>query len=110
VVRALWDTGADVTVVDRDLVSSHAELFAARGSADGTDSSGTTALTDLCRMEGYRITDVLFASHLVAVADLPEPMEMVLGYPTLRQAVWSMDLPSGRWAVRRPRGRPGGGP
>jgi hypothetical protein len=55
-------------------------------------------------MEAYRIADVLFAGHLVAVADLgavPEPIEMVLGYPTLRQALWSMDLPSGRWSVSR---------
>ena len=28
-------------------------------------------------------------------------VEMVLGYPTMRQAVWSMDLPSGRWGVSR---------
>ena len=49
-------------------------------------------VTDVCRLEALSIADVLFASHLVAVADLPEPMEMVLGYTTLRQAIWSMDL------------------
>ena len=101
VVQAMWDTGADITVVDRELVTSHPELFTALGSASGTDSVGATGVTDICRMEPYRIADVLFAGHTVAVADLPEPMEMVLGYPTLRQAVWSMDLPSGRWAVSR---------
>ena len=31
-----------------------------------------------------------------ALADLPEFIKMCLGYPTLRQAIWSMDLPSGR--------------
>lgn len=101
VVRALWDTGADITVVDPQLLTSHPELFTALRSATGTDSSGTTAVTDVYRLEACRIADVRFASHLVAVADLPEPMEMVLGYPTLCQAVWSMDLPSGRWAVSR---------
>ena len=100
VVRALWDTGADITVVDRELVTSHPELFTAVRSASGTDAMGATMVTDVCRLEGYWIADVPFASHLVAVADLPEPMEMVLGYPTMRQAIWSMDLPSGRWAVR----------
>jgi hypothetical protein len=98
-VRALWDTGADVTVVDPELVTSQPELFTAPRSATGTDSSGTTAATDVCRLEAYRIADVRFAGHLVAIADLPEPMEMVLGYPTLCQAIWSMDLPSGRWGV-----------
>jgi len=104
VVRALWDTGADITVVDRELVTSHPELFTAVRSASGTDAVGATAITDVCRLEAYWIADVLFASHLVAVADLPEPMDMVLGYPTLCQAVWSMDLPSGRWAVSRANG------
>ena len=103
VVRALWDTGADITVVDRELVTSHPGLFTDMTSADGTDSSGTTMATDVCRLEGYRIADLLFAGHVVAVADLPEPMEMALGYPTLCQAIWSMDLPAGRWAVERPR-------
>src|SRR3954470_20800006 len=61
VVRALWDTGADITVVDRELVTSHPGLFTALGSASGTDSMGATAVTDICRLEAYRIADVLFA-------------------------------------------------
>ncbi len=102
IVPAMWDTGADITVVDRKLVTSHPELFTALGSASGTDSVGATMVTDLCRMAAYRIAEVHFAGHIVAVADLPEPVELVLGYPTLCQAVWSMDLPSARWAVSRP--------
>jgi hypothetical protein len=101
VVRALWDTGADITVVDRELVASHPELFTSLGSASATDAVGATLVTEVFRLEAYRIADVLFASHLVAVADLPEPMEMALGHPTLRQAIWSMDLPTGRWGVSR---------
>src|SRR3954453_5538841 len=101
VVRALWDTGADITMVDQELVTSHPELFTAVRSASGTDAVGATMVTDVCRLKAYWIADVRFAGHPVAVADLPQPMEMVLGYPTLCQAVWSMDLPSGRWAVGR---------
>ncbi len=99
VVRALWDTGAGITVVDRELVTSHPELFGGAGSAKGIDANGTAMATEIRRMEAYRIADVPFAGHPVAVADLPERMEMVIGVPTLRQAIWSMDLPSGRWAV-----------
>src|SRR3954453_4857568 len=76
VVRALWDTGADITVVDRKLVASHPELFTALGSARGTDAGGATVVTEVCRLKTYWIADVRFASHPVAVADLPEPMEM----------------------------------
>jgi hypothetical protein len=101
VVRALWDTGAGITVVDRELVTSHPELFTALGSASGTDAMGATAVTDVCRMEAYWIADVYFSSHSVAIGNLPEPFKMILGYPTLCQAIWSVDLPSGRWAVSR---------
>jgi len=101
VVRALWDTGADITVVGREMVTSHPELFTALRSASGTDASGTTAVTDVGRMGAYRIADVPFVGHSVAIAELPEPFEMILGYPTLCQAIWSMDLPSERWAVSR---------
>jgi hypothetical protein len=99
VVRGMWDTGADVTVVDRRLVTSHPQLFSTLVSAVGTDAVGAAVATDVCRLTSYRIADVDFAAHLVAVADLPEPMDLVLGYPTLCQAIWSMDLPAGRWAV-----------
>ena len=105
VVQAMWDTGADITVVDRELVASRPELFAAMGSGDGTDSTGATVVTDVYRMEAYSIADVLFATHPVAVADLPEPAQLVLGYPTLCQAIWSMDLPLGRWGVSGAAGR-----
>ena len=110
VVRALWDTGAGITVVDRELVASHPGLFTALGSVSGTDAMGATMVTDVRRMEAYSIADVRFAGHPVAVADLPEPMEMVLGYPTLRQAVWSMDMPTGQWGVRGGRDRSTGVP
>ena len=108
VVRALWDTGADITVVDRELARSRPELFTALGSASGTDAVGATVVTDVCRLTAYSIGDVRFAGHAVAVADLPEPLEMALGYPTLRQAIWSIDLPSGRWSVSRADGRSDG--
>jgi hypothetical protein len=98
-VRALWDTGADVTVIDRELLASHPDLFTALTSATGTDAAGATMDTEVGRLEAYSIAGVRFAGHLVAVADLPEPLQMILGYPTLRQAIWSMDLPSGRWGV-----------
>src|SRR3954451_5424705 len=76
VVQAMWDTGADITVVDRELVTSHPELFTALGSARGTDAVGVTVVTAIAPLESYWIADVLFASHPVAVADLLEPIKL----------------------------------
>ena len=50
----------------------------------------------------YRIGEAAFVAHVAAVTSLPQhdgPMDSVLGYPTLSQADWVLDMPSGRFAV-----------
>ena len=49
-----------------------------------------------------------FARHRVAVVDLSQanatldqPMDLILGYTTLRQANWRFDFPAKRWAITR---------
>ncbi len=57
-------------------------------------------------MAGPVIGGVQFASSLVAVFDLGPMnerlqylMEVVVGYPTYRQADWLFDVPASRWAA-----------
>jgi hypothetical protein len=100
--HACWDSGASITVAGQAFAGRHPELFARAGQAEGTDSSGVQASTPLAELAGPVIGGVRFAPHLVAVADLSavnatlsDPMDLILGYPTLAQASTS---------------RPGGGP
>jgi hypothetical protein len=51
----------------------------------------------------------LFGRHQAAVVDLSHanstielPMDLILGYPTLRQADWLIDFPASRWTVMDP--------
>ena len=100
--RACWDTGAGITVVDRAWHAAHSELFTPAGRATGTDSTGATMETDLFRAAPCQIGGVAFAAHKVAVTDLPQKngrMDLVLGWPALRQAVWTFDFPLKRWSV-----------
>jgi hypothetical protein len=100
--RALWDTGAGITVVSSALHDAQPGLFTPMRTATGTDATGLQRVTDVHWMAGYRIGDVDFTGHPVAVVDLPQEagsFDLVLGQPTLRQAVWTIDLPAGRWSV-----------
>jgi len=103
---ACWDTGASATVVDRGFWLGHPELFESAGTSSGTDAQGEQAETPLLRMAGPVIGQRAFGSHKVVVVDLSAvnstldyPMDLILGYPTIRQADWLFDFPARRWAV-----------
>lgn len=107
--RACWDSGAGITVVDQSFLLRNPDLFTEIGSSVGTDSTGAQAETPTLLMAGPRIGGELFAPHKIAVVDLSpinatldQPMDLILGYTTLRQADWLVDFPAGRWAVTRP--------
>ena len=98
--RALFDTGAGISMVDTSFVRAHPDLFSHAGETVGTDSSGTEATVDLYDMDAVTIGDRGFAPTRVAVVDLPQDvgrMDVILGYPTIRQAVWVFDFPANRW-------------
>jgi predicted aspartyl protease len=107
--QACWDTGAAITIVDQSFLLAHAGLFEKAGSSIGTDSTGTRAQAPTFRMTGPMIGGQQFAPHKVAAIDLSavnadarQPMDLILGYPAIRQADWLFDFPSRRWAITRP--------
>lgn len=106
--RACWDTGSSVTVVNRDFWLGHPGLFKEIGSSAGTDNHGVRADTPVLMMAGPVIGARAFAPHRVVAADLSGvnraaqyPMDLIAGYPTLRQADWLFDFPAKRWALTR---------
>lgn len=106
--RACWDTGAGATLVNRDFWRAHPELFEPAGTSTGTDSTGAQAETPLLQMAGPVIGHRAFTGHSAVAVDLSGvnaglayPMDLILGYPTLRQADWLFDFPAKRWALTR---------
>jgi predicted aspartyl protease len=94
--RACIDTGAGITLVDTEFFAAHQALFTFRGLSTGSDTNGTQAEVPTYVMWSVTIGSVDFAPSVVAVVDLSKTadgLEMVLGYPTLRQAEWTLDLP-----------------
>ena len=85
---------------------AHPQLFEEAGTATGTDAAGATLQTPLVLMAEAVIGGRRFGRHRAAVVDLSHanstielPMDLILGYPTLRQADWLFDFPASRWAV-----------
>jgi hypothetical protein len=103
--HACWDTGAAVTVVDTAFIRANEDLFTPMGSSVGEDSTGAKQHTPMYTVQAATVGGITLAAHTVAAVMLPqEPMRMdiVLGYPALRQFNWTMDFPRDRWgAVKR---------
>ncbi len=106
--RAVWDTGASITVVDQGLINLLPEHFQADGVSVGTDATGASMETPMYRMAGAVLGGHAFSSHRVAGVDLSPlkastdtPMELILGYSTLSQADWFFDFPRRRWGITR---------
>jgi hypothetical protein len=99
---ACWDTGASLTVVDTAFRESHQRLFTPIGTSTGTDSAGQSQETPMYLMSACTTGGITLAAHKVAAVPLPRdqmPMDIVLGYPAIRQYVWTMDYPLNRWSA-----------
>lgn len=109
--QACVDTGASITIVNRDFRLAHPQLFEDIGTTTGTDTTGTTFETPLVLLAEAVIGDRPFARHKAAVVDLSHigtdepPTDLILGFPTLCQADWLFDFPAKRWAVMNPTAR-----
>jgi len=102
--RAVWDTGAGVTVVDSAFARAHHHLFSPHATAVATDSHGNSSETPLVTMAACSIGGREFAASVAAIADIAgiqrpgDPrFELILGYPVIAQADWSIDLRGGTW-------------
>jgi hypothetical protein len=106
--KVVWDTGASITIVNADFIQKNPTLFTAAGQSSGTDSTGTAMDSAMYVMGEAIIGGVAFAPHKVAAVDLSfvntttdVPMDLILGYSTLRQANWLFDFPRRKWAITK---------
>lgn len=102
----VWDSGAGMTVIDQKFWSDHEDLFGVVGTSTGTDATGVQEAAPTFEISTMLIGRRRFAPHHVAVVDLSaansslaKPMDIILGYPTLRQANWYFDVPQRLWGI-----------
>jgi hypothetical protein len=104
--QACFDTGAGLTIVDQAFIDKHPRLFEPAGTSTGIDATGASVETPMFLMAGPMIGGTQFTAHTVAALDLAPvnatlelPMDVILGYPTIRQASWLFDFPARRWSL-----------
>ncbi len=108
IAHSIWDSGAGITIVNQDFWRQHSDMFTAVSSALGTDATGKQVEVPTYMMDEVEIGGERFVQHKVAVVDLSatnegldQPMDLILGYTTLRQAQWLFDFPRKGWSVTR---------
>lgn len=104
--KAVWDTGAGITIIDINFIKKHPGFFQEIGQSIGTDSTGAKKETPMFTMLATTIGNIEFPPHKVAGVDLSYvnsttkvPMDAILGYSTLSKANWLFDFPQRKWAV-----------
>lgn len=104
--RAVWDTGASLTVVDINFIENHSELFAKTGVSTGTDGAGHSLETPMFVMNEVEIGSTILPKRRVAGVDLSRisdgaeiPFDMIIGYNIMREANWFFDFPQLRWTI-----------
>lgn len=104
--RAVWDSGAGITLVDLAFLQKNAANFTKMGESTGTDSTGESRETPTYWMKGAKIAGITFRPHVVVGVDLAHvnasndhPMDFILGFSTLRQAHWLFDFPRRQWGI-----------
>ncbi|MGG4466478.1 pepsin/retropepsin-like aspartic protease family protein [Paenibacillus alvei] len=106
-VHALWDTGANINVVDSSLINSYPEMFQEiDGKALASGLSETNTEIPIYYMEAIEIGGHVFQKQLVAATDLShfiehmeQPIQLIIGYNTISNANWIFDFPNSKWAI-----------
>ncbi|MFD7159407.1 aspartyl protease family protein [Kribbella sp. NPDC059898] len=103
-VRAVWDTGAGITIVDRTWAERHPEAITILQAEDhGTDVTGASVTGVRGQMASYAVGDLGFPEQQCGVVDLSDlnaqltqPINMLLGLPQIELADWYLDFPERR--------------
>ncbi len=104
---ALFDTGADTTVIDSEYIKQNSQLFELVRSEDGYDAHGNKIPSevykvrqlesDILKLQDVEMAAFSFGSHM---REKMEGCPIILGNNVISKAKWFFDLSSGHWGLR----------
>ena len=105
---AMFDTGATLSVVDREFVKKNPGLFTSVGDVDsGKDGANVKMDARLYYLKeatiggkDFRQVETVAISFEQFKDVLPPGSYFVAGYSVIRRARWYLDLKNGNWALR----------
>jgi hypothetical protein len=106
--RAMWDSGAGITVVDEKFIQSHPENFKATDDFEtATDGTGKSIPVKAFRAKVIKIGHRTFRNSRVIATDLSvlrangnPPVQAVIGFNLIRKCDWYFDAKQTKWSVR----------
>lgn len=105
-VTVLFDTGADITVIDYDYVKNHPDLFTFIRDEVNEDGNGVKTPSKLYLCASIQIGSMHFENVEVSADVFPqflkEAMEsapVILGTNIIEKAKWSFDIQGEKWII-----------
>jgi len=106
--RALWDTAAELTVVDQSYVKANPDNFSfIKDLTTGFDGTGRPIKLKLFRAKSIAVGPRTFRNIRVGVLDLAtvnkgadKGVQAVIGFNLIRKADWYFDLQNRRWSIK----------
>jgi hypothetical protein len=106
--RAMWDSGAGITVVDESFIQSHPTNFKSTDEFESaTDGTGASIPVKTYRARIIKIGHRTFRNSRVIATDLSvlrangnPPVQVVIGFNFIRKCDWYFDAKQRKWSVR----------
>lgn len=106
-VDALFDTGADITVIDTHHIEQHPQSFEVIRTEEGNDAHGNKIQSKVYRCRSIMAGPLQLTNVEIAAFDfgdhLREKMEgspVILGNNVISKARWRFDIAAGKWNAK----------
>lgn len=105
-VEAVWDTGAELSVIDQDFVSKNSKLFQhLQTITNGLDATGNTVKLDLYNFDGLEVEGKILHGTIMSMdfkllrEKIGKNVKMILGTNLIRNNNWCFDRTNKTWSI-----------
>ncbi len=106
IYKALWDTGAELTVVNPEVIESFSKNFEfVMDIPGGSDATGSNVFFKLYKGKGLKIQGHQLVGNVLSMnfeplkKKLGVDVDIILGFNHIRQLNWSFDLHTKTWSM-----------
>ncbi len=105
-VEAVWDTGAELSVIDQDLIEKNPAQFRHQQTiTNGVDATGNAVKLELYSFDGLHVGDKILRGTIMSMNFKPiqekmgEKVKIILGTNLIRNNNWYFDRTERTWSI-----------